>query len=503
MSADVFWAVFNPDNLTVIFACTLYGTFVGAIPGLTATMAVALLVPFTFYMDPIPAVSAIVATTTTAIFAGDIPGTLLRIPGTPASAAYVDDAYTLSRRGLAKTSLFVSLTTASIGGVIGVAILMLMAPQLARVAISFSSYESFWLASLGLSCAVLTGQGTVPKSFASLFIGLAIASVGIDIAVGYPRFTFGVPELLGGISFIPAMIGMFAFSEVLRNVQSSLSSSTSSELIREKVSHAASRMTKTLVKCRWTITRSSILGTLIGALPGAGADIAAWIAYAIARRFSKEPDQFGKGSLEGVAAGGAANNAGVAGAWTPALVFGIPGDSVTAIAIGVLLLKGLTPGPRIFIDQPELINTLFGSFFLANIIMLPMGFLAITLSTYILRIPRAVMVPIILLFSLVGAYAISGSVVAIWIVLILGIVGYLMEQNEIPLAPAILGIVLGKIIEDNFMVSMMKAQGNPLAFFEREYSLVLGIITLLLWGFLLTKMVAEMSSRRRKNKMRL
>lgn len=500
MSADVFWAIFNPDNLTVIFVCTLYGTFVGAVPGLTATMAVALLVPFTFYMDPIPAISAIVATTTTAIFAGDISGTLLRIPGTPASAAYVDDAYSLSKRGQAKTSLFVSLTTASIGGVVGVAILMLMAPQLARVAIGFSSYESFWLASLGLTCAVLTGQGTVPKSFASLFIGLAIASVGIDIAVGYPRFTYGVPDLLGGISFIPAMIGIFAFSEVLRTVQSNLNSSTASNLIKEKVSDASSRMIKALSGYRRTIARSSILGTLIGALPGAGADIAAWIAYAVARRFSKEPDQFGKGNLEGVAAGGAANNAAIAGAWTPALVFGIPGDSVTAIAIGVLLLKGLTPGPRIFIDQPELINTLFGSFFLANIIMLPMGFLAITLSTYILRIPRAIMAPIILLFSLVGAYAISSSVVAIWIVLVLGIVGYLMEQNEIPLAPAILGIVLGRIIEDNFMVSMIKAQGNLLMFFERQYSLVLGIITLLLWCFLLTRMVVEMSSSRRQKK---
>ncbi|MCK5515734.1 MAG: tripartite tricarboxylate transporter permease [Desulfobulbaceae bacterium] len=500
MSADVFWAIFNLDNLTVIFVCTLYGTFVGAIPGLTATMAVALLVPFTFYMDPIPAISAIVATTTTAIFAGDISGTLLRIPGTPASAAYVDDAYSLSKRGQAKTSLFVSLTTASIGGVVGVAILMLMAPQLARVAISFSSYESFWLASLGLTCAVLTGQGTVPKSFASLFIGLAIASVGIDIAVGYPRFTYGVPDLLGGISFIPAMIGIFAFSEVLRTVQSNLDSSTASDLIKEKVSDASSRMIKALSRYRRTIARSSVLGTLIGALPGAGADIAAWIAYAVARRFSKEPDQFGKGNLEGVAAGGAANNAAIAGAWTPALVFGIPGDSVTAIAIGVLLLKGLTPGPRIFIDQPELINTLFGSFFLANIIMLPMGFLAITLSTYILRIPRTIMAPIILLFSLVGAYAISSSVVAIWIVLALGIVGYLMEQNEIPLAPAILGIVLGRIIEDNFMVSMIKAQGNLLMFFERQYSLVLGVITLLLWCFLLTRMVVEISSGRRQKK---
>lgn len=494
MSADIFLGIFAPDNLMIIFACTLYGTFVGAIPGLTATMAVALLVPFTFYLDPVPAISAIVATTTTAIFAGDISGTLLRIPGTPASAAYIDDAYKLSKQGLAKTSLLVSLITASIGGVIGVIILMLMAPQLARIAISFSSYESFWLACLGLTCAVLTGHGTVPKSFVSLFIGLAIASVGIDIAVGHPRFTFGVPELLDGISFIPAMIGIFAFSEVLRTVQSKLSAQTAAESVKEKLGDAFSRVGRTLGKYRYNIARSSVMGTLIGALPGAGADIAAWICYAVARKFSKEPEKFGEGHLEGIVAGGSANNAAIAGAWTPSLVFGIPGDSVTAIAIGVLLLKGVSPGPRIFVEQPELINTLFGSFFLANIIMLPMGFMAIMMSTYILRIPRSVMAPIILLFSLVGAYAINGSVVAIWIVLCLGIVGYFMESNAIPLAPAILGIVLGKIIEDNFMVSMIKAQGNFLAFFEREYSLVLGIITILLWCYLFVRMFMEMMS---------
>jgi TctA family transporter len=457
-------------------------------------MAVALLVPFTFYLDPVPAISAIVATTTTAIFAGDISGTLLRIPGTPASAAYIDDAYQMSRKGQAKTSLLVSLTTACIGGVIGVFILMLLAPQLARIAISFSSFESFWLACLGLTCAVITGHGTVPKSFASLFIGLAIASVGIDIAVGHPRFTYNVPELLDGISFIPAMIGIFAFSEVLRTVQSNLAAKSAAVDTTEKLGSAFSRVLATLKTYKWSISRSSVMGTLIGALPGAGADIAAWISYAISRRFSKEPERFGKGHLEGIAAGGAANNAAIAGAWTPSLVFGIPGDSVTAIAIGVLLLKGLSPGPRIFIDQPELINTLFGSFFLANLVMLPMGFIAIMLSTYILRIPRSIMAPIILLFSLVGAYAINGSVVAIWIVLILGVVGFLMERYGIPLAPAILGIVLGKIIEDNFMVSMIKSQGNLLAFFERDYSLVLGITTILLWCYLLFRTILEIIS---------
>lgn len=500
MVSNILLTIFTPQNIAIIFAATLYGTFVGAIPGLTATMAVALLVPFTFFLDPIPAISAIVATTTTAIFAGDISGTLLRIPGTPASAAYVDDAHGLSKQGKARTSLFVSLITASIGGVVGVMILMMLAPQLARIAISFSSFESFWLACLGLTCAVLVGHGTVPKSFASLFIGLAIASVGIDVAVGHPRFTFGVPDLLDGISFIPAMIGIFAFSEVLRNVQTIGPAKVTVHQISERISASLGRAIKTVIRFPVTIARSSILGTLVGALPGAGADIAAWISYALTRRFSKNPDKFGKGSIEGVAAGGASNNAGVAGAWTPALVFGIPGDSVTAIAIGVLLLKGMTPGPRIFIDQPDLISALFGSFLLANLIMVPVGLVCISVSTFILRIPRSVMTPIILLFSLVGAYAISGSITAIWIVLALGIAGYLMEKNGIPLAPAILGIVLGKIVEDNFMVSMIKAQGDLTAFFDRQYSMVLGVCTLLLWVVLLVRAILEIWFRERNKR---
>ncbi|WP_319497808.1 tripartite tricarboxylate transporter permease [uncultured Cohaesibacter sp.] len=492
MLTDVLMTVLAPDNLLIIVLTTIYGCFIGAVPGLTATMAVALLVPFTFFLDPIPAISAIVATTTTAIFAGDISGTLLRIPGTPASAAYVDDAHTISQNRKPRTALLISLSTAAIGGVIGVIILMLVAPQLAHIAISFSSYETFWLACLGLSCAVFVGGGSVPKSFASLFIGLAIACVGIDVAVGYPRYTFGVDDLMDGITFIPAMIGIFAFSEVLRTVQTLKKNEAQLQTITEPFFSALAGALQAIRRFAVTILRSSLIGTVVGALPGAGADIAAWICYALARRFSKEPNSFGKGSMDGIAAGGSANNAAISGAWTPALVFGIPGDSVTAIAIGVLLLKGMTPGPRIFIDQPELTSALFGSFLVANIMMVPVGMLAIFCSTYILKVPRAVMAPVILLFSLVGAYAISGTVTAIWIVLVLGLVGYLMAVVEIPLAPAILGIVLGKIIEDNFMVSIIKAQGDLLAFFERTYSLVLGILTLIIWTLLIIRAVREM-----------
>ena len=387
MSASTLTSLFSPASLTVIAACTLYGTFIGAMPGLTATMAVALLVPFTYFMDPLIAISAIVATTTTAIFAGDVPGTLMRIPGTPASAAYVEDAYRLSRAGRSRSTLMVSLFAACIGGLVGVALLALIAPQLARVAVQFSSFETFWLACLGLSCAVLTSNGSVAKSFSSLFLGLFIATIGIDVAVGHPRFTFGNYELFDGISFIPAIIGLFALSEILRSAQIGHRDQPANA-VQESFSKALHEAALVLRRFKRNIARSSVLGTLIGALPGAGADIAAWICYAISRRFSRHPERYGTGYIEGVTDGGSANNAAIGGAWTPALVFGIPGDSVTAIAIGILLLNGMSPGPQIFTESPELVHTLYGAFALSNLAMIPAGLLVIMASSQVIRIPR-------------------------------------------------------------------------------------------------------------------
>lgn len=488
---EQFAAVLAPSNLAVILVCTFYGAFVGAMPGLTATMAVALLVPFTYFMDPLAAVSAIVATTTTAIFAGDISGALLKIPGTPASAAYVEDSYAMARAGAPRTVLFTALITASLGGIIGVAILAVAAPQLARFAVRFSSFEAFWLASLGLTCAVFVGASSVARNFASLFIGLIIASVGIDVVVGHPRFTFGSVELMNGISFIPAMIGMFALSELLRGAQSRDPARLAAMTV-EPVGAALRAAFGHVRRHRLNVGRSGVLGTLVGALPGAGADIAAWIAFALSRRFSRTPERYGRGHIEGVVDGGSANNAAVAGAWTPAIVFGIPGDSVTAIAIGVLLMKGLTPGPQIFETDAALVHTLFGSFFLANVLMLFSGFLAILAATRLLRAPRAVLMPMVLALSLVGGYAITASTTAIWIILALGALGFFMERARIPIAPAILGIVLGRILEDNFMVSMLKARGQIAPFFARDESLVLGVLTLALWALLLLRAGREM-----------
>ena len=476
--------IFDPYVLSVIVLSAFYGAFVGAIPGLTATMSVALLVPVTFFMEPAPAIAAIVTTTATAIFAGDIPGALLRIPGTPASAAYVDEAYRMTRKGQAELALGAGLVTAAIGGLVGTLVLIAIAPELARFAVKFSSFEYFWLACLGLTCAVLISGTSVPKSFASMLIGLLLTTIGIDITVGYPRFTFGSVELLDGISFIPAMIGMFALSEILRNVTRE---GHDTRAATGRLGDVFTGLPGLLRRYRLNIARSSILGAGIGALPGAGADIAAWIAFTISKRFSKERDRFGTGHVEGIVDGGSANNAAVAGAWTPALVFGIPGDTVTAIAIGILYLKGLQPGPLVFTQKPDLVYAVFIAFLVANVVLIPIGFIAIKLSSYVLRVPGNILMPIILLFCIVGSFAINNTTFAIWIMLVLGVLAYLMEENDMPVAPAILGLVLGKMIEDTFMVSMMKTQGDFLGFFERPIAAALGVLTLAIWAFLILR----------------
>ncbi|MFW5680256.1 MAG: tripartite tricarboxylate transporter permease [Pseudomonadota bacterium] len=484
--------VFDLDVLAVILLAAVYGAFVGSVPGLTATMSVALLVPLTFFMDPVPAIAAIVTTTATAIFAGDIPGALLRIPGTPASAAYVGEAHAMTRKGQAELALGTSLATAVIGGLIGTFVLMLVAPELARFAIQFSSVEYFWIACLGLTCAVLISGDAVAKSLASLLLGLLIATIGIDVAVGHPRFTFGQVELLDGVSFIPAMIGMFALAEILRNVTRGPTADRPPE---QPLTAVFRGLGQVLGRYRWGILRGSALGSLVGALPGAGADIAAWISYTLAKRFSKTPEKFGTGHPEGIAEAGASNNAAVAGAWTPALCFGIPGDTVTAIAIGILFLKGLQPGPLVFTQQPDLVYAVFVAFLVANLVLLPVGFVAIRTARYVLKVPSNVLMPVILVFCMVGAFAMTNSVFAIWTMLALGVLAFLMEENGFPVAPAILAIVLGPMVEDNFMVTMLKYQGDLTGFFDRPIALGLGIVTLAVWAALLARYLAEARSR--------
>jgi TctA family transporter len=431
-------------------------------------------------MPPIPAIAAMVTATAMAIFSGDIPGCLLRIPGTPASAAYTDEAFAMTKKGQAELALGAGLVFSAVGGLFGTVVLILAAPALADFALNFSSFEYFWLVLLGLTCAVFITTNQPLKGVTTLLLGLLVACVGLGNPAGFPRFTFGNAEMTGGIGMIAMMIGMFAISEIIRYV---VDTSPPAELVVEKVGSVMAGQWALAKKYPVQIFRGSVLGTAVGALPGAGADIAAWMSYAMSKKFSKEPEKFGTGHVEGIVESGSANNSALAGAWIPALVFGIPGDSITAIVIGVLYMKNMNPGPMLFTTNPQNIYAVFLLFILANLIMIPLGILCIKVAKRILRVPREILMPLILLFCVVGTFAINNSMFEVGIMLVAGILAYILEANRFPIAPAILGVVLGGMLEENFITSMIKSNGDLGAFLARPIALCLAVLCLLIWSW--------------------
>jgi putative tricarboxylic transport membrane protein len=485
----------NFKVILVIVVSAIYGLFVGAIPGLTATMAAALLIPFTFFMDPVPALVSIVTMSAMAIFAGDIPAALVRIPGTPSSAAYTQDSFELTKQGKGELVLGVDVVFSAIGGLMGAIILMTSAPLLAEIAFKFTTFEYFWLAAMGLSATVMVSRGSQIKGALSMILGLFFSTVGVDITLGYPRFTFGVVELLNGVNFIPAMIGLFGVSEVIRSV---MQGELAYPIARVRAEKIFSGMFKMFRRYKVNVLRSGLLGTFIGILPGAGADIAAWIAYAVSKRSSKEPEKYGAGSIEAIVDSGTANNSCLAGDWVPALVFGIPGDSITAIVIGVLFMKGLRPGPMIFETQPDIVYAVYLAFILANLLMIPFGYLAIKSSSQMLRVPRNILMPGILMFSIVGSFAINNTVFDVGVMLVMGVIGYFLEANDFPVAPVVLGIVLGPIVEKNFMMSMIKTDWDATQFFTRPVSAILCIITIFIWFSPIFMALLEKTRKRNK-----
>lgn len=488
----------DPMNIIVVMLAGMFGLVVGAIPGLTATLGAALLIPFTFFMDPVPAIGSIISMSAMAIFAGDIPGALLRMPGTPSSAAYVEDSYRLTQKGKGTIALGVSLTASVIGGLFGSIVMILLAQALGRFAMKFSSFEYFWVAVLGLTAAVIISRGTQVKGAIALLFGLLISTVGLDVTLGQPRFTFGSEDLYRGIDFIPAMIGLFGLSEVLRNV------TTPSEKIRKLPRVRTKGMVRDsfreIGRNKSKVAQGAVVGSSVGVLPGAGADIAAWISYAVSKATSKKRNEYGNGSFEPIAGAASANNAALGSAFIPTLAFGIPGDTITAILIGVLVIKGVEPGPGLFTGDTSTLYAIYIIFILANILLLPLGFVLIRGATSILRIPRAVLMAMIVSVSVVGAYAINNGYLEIVIVLVFGTLGLLFERFGIPIAPVVLGIVLGPIVESNFMSSVIKTDWDFTQFFTRPISGVLIVLTLLLLFFpLIASTISKIIQRNRSN----
>lgn len=457
----------HPEALLLSIFGVAIGIVVGALPGLTATMGVAILLPFTFGMDPVSGLLMISGVYFGGVYAGSITAILLKIPGTPAAAATAIDGYQLTLKGQAGLALGTATISSFTGGLISILTLVFLAPILASVALKFSAPESFALALFGLSIIASISGESLLKGLIAGVGGLLLSMVGLDPMGGFPRFTAGFNELMN-VPFIPVMIGLFACAEAFKNMEDG-------EEIRKlktvigKIIPPWSTFKRLIV----TILRSTGLGIAIGIIPGAGADIAAFVAYNEAKRFSKTPEKFGKGELSAVAACESGANGCTGGALLPMMTLGIPGDAVTAVMLGALVLQGLQPGPLLFKDHAPMVFTVFAGMLFCYVIMLFMGLGSLKIIGWIIQMPKSVLTPTILALCVVGTYALNNSVFDIGIMLFAGVVGFFMQKGGYPASPVVLALIMGPMAESNFRRSLSLSNGSFDFLYTRPITLAL------------------------------
>ncbi len=467
----------------------IMGILAGAMPGLSPSMGVALLVPFTYAMSPTLALILLVSIYISANYGGSITAVTINAPGTPSAVVTSFDGYELTKQNKPGMGLGVSLISSTIGGFVGTIILILFSVQLAKIAVKFHPAEYFALAIFGLTTVATLGGKNWLKAFVAAIFGLLINTIGIDPISGVSRFTFGSVHLYDGFSLIPALIGLFALSEIFRQLEEQNFKSKKAELGKTRWPSILEYW-----KLKFTILRSSLIGTIIGIFPGAGATIAAFISYDVAKRTSKESKKFGKGSLEGVASAEAANSSSVGGALVPLLTLGIPGSASTAVLIGALMIHDLTPGPQLFQNNPNIIYGIFASLLVANLVMLVLGLFGSRLWVKVTAIPKKILYPLIFTVSIIGSFAVRYSFFDIIACLGFGIFGWILRRYKYPVAPIVLGIVLGNIAETNFRRAVMMGGYN--IFFTRPISLILILLALISfgWPILQTKIIKSNKS---------
>jgi putative tricarboxylic transport membrane protein len=463
----------DPQLLLVLLVSTLGGVVIGALPGLNATNGAALLLPFTLSMEAIPAIASLVAIYCSATFAGAITAILINTPGTPASATTCLDGYPLAQRGEAGRALGLAVVSSTIGGVLSVICLMIAAPLLARMAYQFTPPEYFALTLFGMSMLASIGEGSPLKNLISGTFGVFLALVGVDMLTSVERFTFGSHDLYDGIGFVPVMIGIFGISELI--VQAS-----SLDKRKERVSMKAVQLpTRDDYRQVWkTILRSSGIGIFIGILPAEGATVASMIGYNEAKRWSKTPEQFGKGAIEGIAGSEAANNAATGGAMVPTLALGIPGSATAAVILAGLMVHGIRPGPSMFTEQANFAYTIFWSMMLVNLLFLVVGLTGAKIFARITLIPTQVLWPCVFMVSIVGAYALDQSMFDVWIVLISGIIGFFMRRYGFSVVPLAIGLILGEMLEQRLGQSMVMLDEKWWLMFTRPLALLFFCLTI-------------------------
>jgi|LFRM01.1.fsa_nt_gb putative tricarboxylic transport membrane protein len=462
--------------LLAILLGSIGGIIVGALPGLSSTLGVALLIPFTFGLSAPVAFGLLGGMYCSSIYGGSITAILINTPGTGAAAATVLDGYPMTQKGQAGKALATAIWSSFFGGVFSTAALLVMAPPLSQIALRFGPPETFTVCLFGLTIIASVSTGSMLKGILSGLIGLLIGTVGLDLQIGFGRFTFARFELYNGINLVLALVGFFSIPEALNMVKD-----RHHVIDADKLKVSDMKLSRAEAKFLFpTWLRSSVIGTLIGIIPGVGTPVACFASYNEAKRFSKRKDQFGTGIIEGVAAPEAANNAVEGGSMIPLLTLGIPGSAQTAIYLGALMIQGINPGPSMFqgANAPITYSIIFG-LMIANFVMLGVGLGGIRAFLALIRLKKIVMIPLIITFAVIGSYALNYRLFDVQIMLLLGLAGYFMRKNGIPLAPAVIAIILGPLGEDAFLQSNTIFRGNLLMFFTRPICVFFIALTLI------------------------
>lgn len=471
MLGDAFVSLMTVSTLFNVAWATLLGIIIGALPGLTATMGVALMTTLTYRMDPDAAIQILICIYVGAIYGGSRSAILLNIPGTPASACSTLDGFPLARRGEAGRAMGISTSGSWLGTLVGTAMVALLTPTLGEMALSFGSYEFFWIAVFGIVIAGTLSGGDPLKGYIAGFLGLFVATIGQETNHAYARYAFGDANLAGGISLLPALVGAFGVAEVLQVMRG-----PRMEPVASTVDSVIPRLSD--ITRHWrTIIRSGLIGTFVGALPGLGEDIAAWTSYAAARRASKEKELYGQGSVEGLMSAETGESACVPGAIIPVLTLAVPGSAPTAVLLAAMMIHGLNPGPMLIVTAPHFIYRVVAMLVLADMAKLVFGLFLVRPLLWILLVPRERLMPVVFVLCCVGAYAIASRQFDMGVMLVFGLIGFVLRDLKFPVAPLILGLVLGELLDKNLLRGLTLTAGDVSPFFTRPVSAVLCAIT--------------------------
>jgi putative tricarboxylic transport membrane protein len=471
-----FGAALSPVNIFWALVGSFLGTLIGVLPGIGPTSGIAILLPLTTVLDPIPAIIMMAAIYYGGMYGGSTTAIVVNIPGESASVPTALDGYELAKQGRAGPALGIAAISSFVAGTLSLVGLTFFAPALASVALAFGPPEYFALMFMGLSLVISLSQRALLKGLIATALGLLSATIGQDPLTGDVRLTFGSEELIAGVSFISVIIGLFAIGEVLANVESAV------QYIYEQKKLEWMPRWADVVQCRWTMLRSTVVGFFLGLLPGCSPSVTTFVAYDVEKRVSKHPERFGKGAIEGVAGPEGANNATVSGCFVPLFAFGLPTGPAMAVLLGGLMMYGLTPGPMLFKQNPQFVWAVIASMYIGNVILLVLNLPLVGLWARIALLPFPILGPLIVVFSIIGAYSVRYLAFDVWVALLFGVVGYLMRKLGFPLAPMVLATVLAQMLEASFQQSLLISHGSLAIFFSRPIAAAFMVLALLSIG---------------------